>query len=487
MQPALAVAPIATPALAPEPANQPKPDPLATALVRAEQAAQGKRLHEAAGICRDVLEQQPNHAPALALLGSVLAHRNEIGEAIRLLEQACRLQDEVPGWHNNLSSLYRMDWRLDEAVAHGRIAARQAPNNPAIRLNLAKALMDRGDRWEAVSGFLDVLAREPGNAEAHLAIGQILMSHGEMRPGWLEYEWRNRLDAARGTLPDMVRPEWNGMVLPGATIMLIGDQGYGDTLMFARYIPLVARRCDKVVLACGTELQGLLGKIPGVAASFSRWQDAPPHVAWCRLTSLGGVFGTGLDSIPGPAPYIHADAEAVARMAALLQEALPVAGEVRRMRVGLFWSGRPTHPNDRRRSLGLAQLAPVTAIAGIDFVSLQKMVPDGDATLLAGSPHILDLSARLVDFSVTAAVIANLDLLISVDSAVVHLAGAMNRPVCMLTGKPADWRWLHDTDRSPWYPSLHLARQPAPGAWGPVIDSVAAELRRQVAGFVSQS
>ena len=177
MQPALTLAANAPATAAPAPA-----DPIAAALSRAEQAAQAKRLYEAAGICRDVLEQHPNHPPALALLGSVLAHQNDMAEAISNLERACELHPNVAAWHNNLSSLYRMDWRLDEAIDQGRIAVRQAPNVPALRLSLAKALMDRGDRWEAVAGFLDVLSRDPQNPEAHLAIGQILLSHGEMRP-----------------------------------------------------------------------------------------------------------------------------------------------------------------------------------------------------------------------------------------------------------------------------------------------------------------
>ena len=259
--------------------------------------------------------------------------------------------------------------------------------------------------------------------------------------------------------------------------MLIGDQGYGDTLMFARYIPLVAARCDKVVLACGHELQTLLAPIPGVAATFNRWQDAPAHAVWCRLSSLGGIFDTTPETVPGQSPYIHADPALIASMATTLDAAFPI----RRRRIGLFWSGRPTHPNDRRRSLRLARLAPITSLPDIDFVSLQKQVPAEDADLLKAS-KILDLSAHLTDFSITAAVIANLDMLISVDSAVIHLAGAMGRPVCMLTGKPADWRWMHDQRTSPWYSSLALARQPFPGAWAEVIAAVAEEVHRQGGG-----
>jgi Tfp pilus assembly protein PilF len=458
--------------------NDSPPDPTIAALARAEEAAKARRLHEAIGICRDVLDQHPNHPAALALLGSVLAHRNETIEATRLLEQACALRPNVASWHNNLSSLYRMDCQLDRAVEHGHIAVQAAPNAPLMRLSLAKAQMDRGDHADAIASFLEVLSREPANPEAHLAIGQILLAHRETEPGWREYEWRNRLDAAKGTLPDMARPEWNGMALPTGTIMLIGDQGFGDTIMFARYIPLVAARCARVILACGVELHSLLANIPGVHASFTRWQDAPPYTVWCRLSSLGGIFATTPDTIPGPPPYLHADPARSAAVAAAFNARFPV----RKPRIGLFWSGRPTHPNDRRRSLRLAQLAPITELKKFDFISLQKQVPEADAARLAAAPNILDLAAdlpafALTDFAATAAIIANLDLLISVDSAVVHLAGALGKPVIMLTGTPADWRWMLDRADSPWYPSLSIVRQPTPGDWTSVISGVAKQLR----------
>jgi len=199
---------------------------------------------------------------------------------------------------------------------------------------------------------------------------------------------------------------------------------------------------------------------------------------WCRLSSLGGIFATTPDTIPGPPPYLHADPARSAAVAAAFTARFPV----RKPRIGLFWSGRPTHPNDRRRSLRLAQLTPITELKKFDFISLQKQVPEADAARLAAAPNILDLAAdlpafALTDFAATAAIIANLDLLISVDSAVVHLAGALGKPVIMLTGTPADWRWMLDRADSPWYPSLSIVRQPTPGDWTSVISGVAKQLR----------
>jgi Tfp pilus assembly protein PilF len=460
-------------------------DPMAQvmeSLTRAEQCAQSKRMHEAMGICRDVLEAVPEQPAAMALLGSILGHQGEMGQAIDFLERACARNNQVSAWHNNLCSLYRMDCRLDEAETAGRAALALAPGQAPLLLNLGKVHMDRNDWDQAIGCFLDVLARDAQNAEAHLAIGQILLSRGELQPGWLEYEWRNRLDAARGMIPDMVRPEWNGMPLPNGTVMLIGDQGYGDTLQFARYIPQVAQRCREVVMACGAELESLLSRQPGVVRTFNRWQDAPEHTVWCRLSSLGGIFSPNLDSIPVSPAYITADPAEVANWAERLDGLLPR----RRLRVGLFWAGRPTHPNDRRRSLRLAQLAPLTSQGDIDFISLQKQMPPQDAATVAALPNLRDVGPQLENFSTTAAVLANLDLLVTVDSAVAHLAGALGRPVCVLIGAPADWRWMHGRDDTPWYPSMRLVRQPSPGVWGPAIATVSSALERMALARVPE-
>ncbi len=456
----------------------PPPDPLAAAqeaVRRADAAMRARRLGEAIGICQDVLDSVPGHPPALALLGSMLGNRGELDQGIALLRRACAAYDRNASWFNNLATMCRVACHLDEALAAATRALELAPGNVGYVLNMAKLRLDRGEHDAAIAGFLDVLAREPENPESHLAIGQILLMRGETRPGWYEYEWRNRLDQARGTLPEMARPQWNGMSLRGSTLLLIGDQGFGDTIQFARLIPRVAALAGRVVVGCAPDLQPLLSPLPGVAGCYHRWEDIPAHAVYCRLSSVPALIGLEFSELPGPMPYLAADAALAATWRARLDERL--GG--RRPRVGLVWAGRATHPNDRRRSLRLAQLAPITQQTETDFVSLQKPVPAADAAGLAALPNVLDLGADLADFSATAAVIANLDLVITVDSSVAHLSGAMGVPVWVLTPRPADWRWLQDGTGSAWYPSMRLFRQPSAGDWAPAIAAAAWALAAQ--------
>ena len=464
--------PQADPNAAP-PAN---PDVMAAeALARADQAVKGKRLGEAIGICHDLLEAIPDYPPALATLGALIGHRGDLDRGIGLLIRACQLAPGNANWWSNLSALARIACRMDEALEALNRALQLAPGNAGLILNLAKLRMDRGELPQATAAFLDVLAREPDNPEAHLALGQMQLMTGEYGTGWLEYEWRNQLEQARGSIPKMVRPQWNGMQLPGAAILLIGDQGFGDTLQFARLIPRVAERCEKVYFGCAPELAGLLPQIPGITACYQRWQDIPPHAVYCRLSSVPALLGLEIDSLPGPMPYLFADADLTASWAERLARRFPM----RRPRVGLVWAGRTTHPNDRRRSLALAQIHALTRQPDLDFVSLQKVVPARDTagfTAFAAQSNVLDVAGELADFSVTAAVVANLDLVITVDSSVAHLAGAMGRPVWVLTSNPADWRWMLERSDTPWYPSMRLFRQPTPGDWPSCIAAAATAL-----------
>lgn len=267
------------------------------------------------------------------------------------------------------------------------------------------------------------------------------------------------------------------MRLPGGRLLLVADQGFGDMMQFARFIPAVVKRVGEVVVGWGPEVVALLGSFPGVAAAYNRFNDIPPYEAYCLMSSLPGLLGVELDTIPAPIPYFHADAEKVRQWWARL-DGLTRPG---RLRVGLAWSGRGTHPNNGRRSLSLAQLAPVTAVQGVDFVTLQKPIPDSDRPVMATLPQLLDVSAGLGDFSDTAALIAAVDLVVAVDTSVVHLAGALGRPTWVLIPKPADWRWLHDRTDSPWYPTLRLFRQQVSHAWEPVIAETAAALSALVA------
>jgi hypothetical protein len=237
------------------------------------------------------------------------------------------------------------------------------------------------------------------------------------------------------------------------------------------------------VLGCSEELGPLVRGIPGITEICHRWNDIPGHAAYCRLSSLPGLVGTTLDTIPGQAPYVRAEPDRVAFWAARLAEQSPRGAR----RIGLAWTGRPTHPNDRRRSLRLQQLAPLARAGDITFVSIQKPLPTADLPWIAHFPGMLDLADQLTNFGETAAVIENLDLVITIDTAVGHLAGALGKPVWVMLPRAADWRWLLDRSDSPWYPTARLFRQHRPGAWDDVVADVAGALASQVELALTQA
>ncbi len=466
----------APPGLAPPPpaaaSNAERAKAIQEQLQRAEQAMLAKRFGEAAGICQDVLETAPDHPPALALLGTVLGHRGDLARATSLIERALAKQPAVASWHSNLSGLYRLLYRFDDAAAAAAEAVRLQPGVPRFHVNLGKALMDRGEREAALDAFLAALAREPAHPEAHLAIGQILLARGEMKPGWVEYEWRNQLDQARGMLPKMAAPAWNGMRLPRDRILLVGDQGYGDTLQFCRYIPEVAARCREVVVGCSPDLEAIIRTVRGVAGCYTRWDTIPPHKVFCLMSSLPGIFETELASIPAQIPYVSADPAQIRAWQTRFERDLPRGT----LRVGIAWAGRTTHPNDRRRSMRLADLAPFAKARDVAFVSLQQKFPQRDQATPNVLPGLLDVSEALTSFSETAAAIVNLDLVITVDTSVGHLAGALGKPAWLMLATPSDWRWLLDRADTPWYPSLRLFRQSRAGDWSDVVSAIAAAL-----------
>lgn len=443
------------------------------ALARALNAAKLRRVNEAIGICRDLLAASPELPGALGLLGGILGQEGKTDEAIVLLRQALSHQPNVGNWHLNLCALYRGKNMLDEALASGLEAIRHSPDTAPHRVELALTHLSRGERDLASLRYREAIAREPENPPGHMGLGELLLSMGEYGPGWLEYVWRNKLDQARGTLPRMTSAQWNGMKLPGGTLLLVADQGFGDMIQFARYIPRLKERAEKLAIGWGPEVTALLGGHPDIDMCFGSWAEAPPHDAYVLLSSLPQIFGTELASIPAPIPYLTM---APARIAAW-RERLDALRPQRRLRVGLAWSGRPTHPNNIRRSIRLETLAPVLAVAGIDFFGLQKPFPEEDRATANAHPNFVDLSPELTDFAETGAAMHSLDVILAVDTAVVHLAGALGLETWVLVPEPADWRWLLDRTDSPWYPSLRLFRQTRPTEWRPVIEAAATALK----------
>jgi Flp pilus assembly protein TadD len=461
-----------------QPTVTPGGETLDQALNRAQAAAQAKRLNEAAGICNDVLAVSPDYPSALALLGIVSAMQNDPEKGIGLLDRAIRLRPGNASWFAHLASLCRATYRMEQALQAGQESVRLDPTNADNLVNLSLIFVDVDDRERAIACLLRALGQKHEHADGHLALAQNLLAMGDFAPGWLEYEWRNETEAGKNTMPKMTSAHWNGMAIPKGRILLVGDQGYGDTIQFARYIPMVAKLCDEVVLGCSAEMGPILQNVPGVKQYCHRWNDVPGHAAHCRLSTLPYLFQTRLDTIPTQMPYLKADPERIAAWRERFAAQLPPG-----KRIGLAWTGRPTHPNDRRRSLPLARLRPIAEAApGAAFVSLQKPIPAADAAVMMHFPGMTDLSADLKDFGETAAVIENLDMVVTVDTSMGHLAGALAKPAWIMLPKAADWRWMLDRSDSPWYPTVRLFRQGHPGAWDVVLAELAGALAKELRG-----
>jgi Flp pilus assembly protein TadD len=451
------------------------------ALARAQAAAQAKRLQEANGICADVLAASPDHPAALALQGIVAAMAGDPERGIVLLRRAIQLRPGNATWYAHLGSLCRSTHRLDEALIAGQESVRLDSSNPEHLVNLSLIFSDADDREHAIACLLRAIGLKHDHADAHLAMAQNLLAMGDFDAGWIEYEWRNLTEAGKATMPAMTSAPWNGMSLPNGKLLLVGDQGYGDTIQFARYIPLVADRCQEVIVGCSAEMEPLLAGIPGVSQYCHRWTDVPGHAAHCRLSTLPYLLRTNLDTIPGQAPYLKADPARITHWGRRLDASLPAGVK----RIGLAWTGRPTHPNDRRRSMPLAQLKIFADAGPAVFVSLQKPMPARDLEDMRHFPGMTDLSQDLTDFGETAALIQNLDLVITVDTAMGHLAGALGKPTWILIPKAADWRWMLDRQDTPWYPSVRLFRQQKPGAWDEPMGELLAALRNELAAALA--
>lgn len=420
----------------------------------------------AEALCRTVLTDSPL-PEARALLGMILTRHGDKDEALALLNSAIAERADVPQWHHELRELHRRCYRLEEALAAAREAVRLDQRTTRYRNALAQILIERGEIAAARDALLDALAIAPDDVECHLTLGHLLLSAGDYRSGWVEYEWRFRGQALRRSIPPITRPIWNGMALPGRRILIGADQGFGDGFQFSRYLPLVAERCAGVVLLCREPQIPVLSRIPGVVACVVDTKDVGEHAAFQWLASLPGVFGTTVETIPAATPYLFPDP----LRRATWRAALPPGP-----RVGVCWRGNPANGFDWRRSIPLSLLSGLATIPGITLHSLQVPVPEEDTALMR-SMGMYDLASELTDFGETAAVVANLDLVVSVDSAILHLAGAQGVPAFGLVFEPADWRWLRGRADSPWYPSLRLFRQPRPGDWGSVAASVTAAVQ----------
>jgi hypothetical protein len=333
---------------------------------------------------------------------------------------------------------------------------------PPALLSLGSLLASHGRVAESVRVLRRALKIAPSLPALHTALSEPLLISGDYAAGWQEYEWRRHV----ANFPLLPGPEWRGESIQGSTILVHTEQGLGDCLMLARYLPLLTRRGGRVVLACEPPLIPLLRGMPAADMVVPVQQDPlPRYDCWVLLGSLPLLFGTTLDSIPTPAGYLTAPAARTAAWASLLPHG---------RKIGLVWGGNPDLPGDKKRSVPFDKLVPLLDVAGARFVSLQ--VGERRAAL-RDKPFIVDLADWLTDFAETAAVVANLDLVIAVDTSVTHLAGALGKPVWLMLPHPPEWRWLLGRADSPWYASARLFRQQHPGDWTSVVAQIAAALQ----------
>lgn len=405
-------------------------------------------------------------------LGLVLMDQNKLPEAEKAFLLALDLAPDHVDAMTNLSCIYQSQGRLEEAQALCRRAIELAAQSPVTWTNLGNTLKAMGQYQEALEAQQRAVELAPQYALAHWNYAMSLLALGRLKEGWREYEW-GAAAGARTRFSDRL-PRWQGEALAGRHLLLRAEQGLGDSLQFLRFARHLEGRGAKVTLECQPALLPLLTGLAGIDRVVAQEPDLPGDAFGCDLylplMSLPGLLDIELQDLPGPIPYLAPPAERVARWQAIVP---PPLGK---LRVGLVWAGNPRHRNDHQRSCPMDALAPLLALPGIDFFSLQ--MPSPGKHLPAG---IRDITPGIGDFADTAALLENLDLLIAVDTAVVHLAGALGRPAWILLAQDADWRWLHDRKDSPWYPSIRLYRQKMPGQWLPLLETVASDLQAVIA------
>ena len=439
----------------------------------------GRALHAvhddraAVAAYREARRMQPDNREARQGLVTALAALGEpIDEWFNNIPNGLTAADV----HNVAAEGYLAVGRLDDALRHVNQALAYDPKHLEALAHLGSVLIERGEPEAA----LDALQRGIAVRDVrglHQTMAFALLGLGRLGEGFREYE--NRPKAPPPTDRGRSVPQWTGageQTLSGKTVLLLGEQGYGDTFQFIRYAPLLAARGAKVWVQVNDPVAGLMRSVAGIDRVWTTQQQVKGFDLYCPLGSLPHAFGTELNTVPADVPYLHADP---ARVEAWRERLTNVSSDAA-VKVGLVWQGNPRHPRDRLRSISLAMLAtPLAAIPGVKLFSLQK---NEGREQLSGVPAVEDLDTHLTSFDETAAAIAALDLVISVDTSVAHLAGALGKPVWTLIAIPSDWRWMIGRADTPWYPTMRLYRQSQPGDWTPVVSRVAADLRQFSSG-----
>ncbi len=431
------------------------------------------RAQEALASFEDVLARDPRHVDALLGRGVAQSALGRMPQALADFDACLALAPAHPAGHYNRGNALFELGRLQDAVAAFDHTLTALPDHLKAWNNRGRALQALARDAEAAESFNRALAVDKTYADAHFNLALALLSLGDLRRGFAEYEWRWKRSGMSDSRRGYNKPLWLGEYPLGRkTILLHAEQGLGDTIQFARYAPLLARGGARVVLEVQAELKSLFTNLEGIAACHARGEALAAYDVHCPLASLPLALKTESNNIPVAIPYLRADATRLAQWRSRL-ETLP--GK----RVALAWGGNPNQANDRNRSINLKLLEPLLA-TGISFLSIQRDLRDGDAVLLARHANVTSLGGELKDLADTAAIVTLADLTLSVDTSVVHLAGSLGVPAWVMLTFAPDWRWVQAGERNAWYPQMRMFRQPALGDWPSVVAAVRAELQRFV-------
>jgi tetratricopeptide (TPR) repeat protein len=434
-----------------------------------------KKLEDAKKSFNKALSFNKNHIQTYCNLGIVLQEQGRFVDAAKCYHRAIEINPDYADAHNNMGNLLREQGRLEEAKKNYRRALEIDPNNVNTHRNLGVLLKGQGLLDEANNSYCRALEIDPNNASTHWNESLLRLLQGNFETGWKKYEHRFQIKTFRNFAKfqpdDFDKPQWMGEDINGKTILIYYEQGFGDAIQFVRYVPLVADCGAKILLIVQSAVKSLFINMPCIENVFTTKNDLPHFDFQSPLMSLPMAFKTTIDTIPANAPYLFADHKAVTHWK------IKRTNQKAKLKVGIFWASRTKTYHNKQRNISLSLLKSLFDVPKINFISLQKDLQKGDDKILKSFDNVYNIGENFKDFSDTAAVISQLDLVITVDTAVAHLAGALAIPTWVMLPFVPDWRWLMDRDDSPWYPTIKLFRQTALDDWKSVIFRVAYELK----------
>ena len=433
--------------------------------------SQGK-LIDAIAAHHAALNCDPNYAKGWVNLALTLEDAGEIDAALTAARRASMLAPNDPDIRHALGNIELAAGHPEIAVENFLMTLQANPRHGRALLNLAVALKEAGAMTAGTTALETLIAFEPDNADAHFNLALNLLSGNEWAQGFAAYEWRLRIPGLRPRLPASSR--WDGTVQLNATLFLIAEQGLGDTFQFLRFVREARTRVARIVIATQAPLVALLKQTPGIDEVVDLNTRPPAHDVHLPLMSLPFALGTATDAELMVRPWIATDSERERRWEQWLDQTTPA----KNLRVGIAWRGNPDYRKDATRSLALHHFAALARVPGLSLVSLQKGPGENEIQALTGTvpvivPPDLDRDGAFLD---TAALLQSLDLVVASDSALAHLAGTLGRPTWLLLSHRPDWRWGNDSTGTPWYSSMTLLRQPAPGDWDSVFNHAASSV-----------